>query len=199
MADDPSVAGALGLESITPGTLVFFPSGKQSQAVRYSGPIKRNELFAFVENQLKIAQQGGSVVRYIQAQSNKDIDQACFGGNADLCVLVIASGDESVTNVESVLRNIKEKSSWAQFFTIIRISTEKGGSRIVSALNTSDDLPLVIALNAKKMKYALMMQDFSESALQSFIENALDAKVRFFSFKDKELFVSENRSEKDEL
>lgn len=195
LADDSQIAKELGFESVQPGTLVFFPSGKQTPSVTYTGPVKRTELFAFIDAQLERA---SVVVKHINAASRKDINSACFEDNSEWCILII-SGQESKSLVSSTVRGAQEKNSWTSSFTVVEIDASCGGSKILKSLNASNDLPAVVAVSGKQMKYALMLQDLSPSSLQSFIENVLASKVRFISFKNKELFVSGPGSDKDEL
>ncbi len=195
LADDSSITKELGLDSVQPNTLVFFPSGKQTPVVRYMGPVKRIELFAFIDTQLEKADVD---VKFVLATSRKDINSACFENNTEWCILII-SNQESESLLSSVVKNIQGKDSWLRSFSIVQISGNNGGSEILKSLSASSDLPAVVAVNAKQMKYGLMMQDLTESSLQSFIENVLENKIRFISFKNKKIFVSGPGSDKDEL
>lgn len=203
LADDPNIPSEISIDDATAGSLFYFPSGKQSPAIRYTGQVKRAELFSFLDVQLSGADQPRDkpdALTYTPVKSRKEIDRTCFGSNVpELCLLLVSSG-ESGSIIESTIKKITEsKPSWKRSVTAVHIDASQGGSKILRSLNASNDLPAVVAISAKEMKYALMMQDFSEATLRSFIENVISSKVRFISFKNKGLFVSNSGSEKDEL
>ncbi len=199
MADDKDILKELELESVQPQSIIYFPSGNQSPIVRYTEAVERKKLFAFVDAQLSKPQQGGAAVKFTRVQSRKEINSACFNGNSEWCVLIVSKQDESDSVVDSSVKGVQAITTWSTSFNIVQIEGSQGGSTLLESLNVSFDLPVVVALNSKQGKYALMTQELSQSTFTTFIENTLADKVRFMSFKDKELFVSDSGSEKDEL
>lgn len=191
--NDPALAEQFGIRS-TDMTLVYFPTGAADSAIKYTGPIKRKEIFAFLNDKLSNPVSASSVVKGIrvaQLQSGEDLKSTCLDPNLDLCVVVsfsAATQDLASEAIDAVLNGdyVKDKAvAIAKLLVDDRV-------KFIRNLGDAQDLPSATLIASKTKGYARMTREFKVGSFASFLSDAASGKLELTPYASDDFFLSDS-------